>query len=134
MIQYLSAEQVIALHGEIIRVTGGSPGVGDRAGLEAAIARPAMTFAGQDLYATLPAKAAALMHTLIANHAFVDGNKRIGAASAELLLIVNGWQLVADDAEVEHAALAVARGERKIEELTIWFDRFSVRADPRAPM
>ena len=73
---YLSVEQVRALHADQLRLYGGATGLRDKGGLESALARPAMTFAGEDLYEDLASKAAALMHSLVLNHAFVDGNKR----------------------------------------------------------
>jgi death-on-curing protein len=79
-----------------------------------------MTFGGEDLYPDLPEKAAALMHSLVANHPFVDGNKRVGAMAAELFLAVNRVQLVASDQELVEITLAVARGEISAEALAIW--------------
>ena len=120
MILYLSLAQVVALHHELLAVFGGLAGIRDRGRLEASIARPAMTFGGEDLYPDLPAKAAALLHSLVLNHPFVDGNKRIGAAAAELTLELNGLALVASDHELEHITLATAQGEMSAEALAIW--------------
>jgi death-on-curing protein len=117
----LSASQLVALHGELMKAFGGRRGLRDRAALESAAARPGMTFDGEDLYPDLAAKAAALMHSLVVNHAFVDGNKRVGAAAAELLVEVNGARLRSADADLEDVALAVARGELSAEALAIWF-------------
>ncbi len=89
MIVYLSLEQVLLLHEKQLEVFCGPPGLRDRAGLESAVARPQMTFAGEDLYPDLSDKAAALMHSLVSNHPFVDGNKRVGAMAAELFLAVD---------------------------------------------
>ena len=61
------------------------------------------------------------MHSLVMNHPFVDGNKRVGAMAAELFLEANGRRLLAGDEEVESITLAVARGEVDAESLTIWF-------------
>jgi death-on-curing protein len=73
--------------------------------LESATAQPRKTFGGEDLYPDLPAKAAALAFSLINNHPLVDGNKRIGHAALETLLVLNGFELDAgvDEAEVRHA-------------------------------
>jgi len=117
---YLSVEQVLQLNSLLLRF-GGASGLRDRAGLEAAIARPAMTFGGEDLYVDLAAKAAALMHALSLNHPFLDGNKRIAAASAEFLVEQNGMHLLASDEELVDISLAVAAGRVQIEALTIWF-------------
>lgn len=121
MIVTLSAEQIAALQKELLKAFGGRPGVRDRGALEAAAARPNMTFDGEDLYSDLAAKAAALMHSLVVNHAFVDGNKRVGAAAAELVVEVNGYRLRAVDADLTRITYAVARGEMTAEALAIWF-------------
>ena len=80
-----------------------------------------MTFGGEDLYADLAAKAAALMHSLVLNHPFVDGNKRVGVAAAELFLECNASTLEASDEELEGLTLAVAEGKVAVEALAIWF-------------
>ena len=121
MIQYLSVEQVLRLHEPQIATFGGSPGLRDRGGLESAVARPAATFGGDDLYPDPATKVGALMHSLVMNHSFVDGNKRVGAMAAELFLEANGRRLPAGDEEFESMALAVARGEVDAESLAIWF-------------
>jgi death on curing protein len=118
---YLSVDQIIALHGVLVRDFGGSPAIRDGGGLESAVARPAMTFAGEDLYPDIPAKTAALTHSLVLNHPFVDGNKRVGAAAAEYFLERNGYVLIATDAELEQITLAVAEGTVEAEALAIWF-------------
>jgi death-on-curing protein len=117
---YLSLKQIQLLHERQIRAFGGSPGLRDRGGLESAVTRPQMTFGGEDLYPDLAAKAAALMHSLVANHPFVDGNKRVGAITAELFLAINRVQLVASDQEIIATTLGVARGEVSAEALAIW--------------
>jgi death-on-curing protein len=122
MIVYLSVEQVLALHAALVaQFGGGGTGVRDRGALESAVTRPAMTFGGEDLYPDLAAKAAALMHSLVMNHPFVDGNKRIGVASAEYLLEWNDSVLEASDEELESLAVAVAEGKVAAEALAIWF-------------
>jgi death-on-curing protein len=120
-IQYLSVEQVLALHGALVRAFGGGAGLRDRGGLKAAVARPAATFGGEDVYDDLAAKAAALMHSLVLNHPFVDGNKRVGVAAAELFLSCNRQLLSATDDELEVLTLAVAQGAIEAEALAIWF-------------
>jgi len=102
-------------------VTLACPGLRDRGGLEAAVARPAMTFDGEDLYPDLATKAAALMHSLVLNHPFVDGNKRVGVHAAEFFVERNDHTLEADDDELKRVTLAVAQGQVAIEALTIWF-------------
>ena len=121
MTVYLSVEQLLELYRALVRHFGGRAGVRDRGGLESAAARPAMTFGGDDLYPDLAAKAAVLMHSLILNHPFVDGNKRVGVAAAELFLRVNGAVLDAGDEELEIMALETAAGKIEAQALAIWF-------------
>jgi len=126
---YLSVEQLLRLHAAQISRFGGSAGLRDRGLLESAAARPAMTFDGEDLYPDLAAKAAALLHSLAMNHPFVDGNKRVAAAAAELFLAVNGAELPASDEELERLTMGVAGGELEVEALTIWMRQHTVRRD-----
>jgi death-on-curing protein len=120
-IGYLSVEQVLALHAEQIRRYGGATGLRDRGGLESALARPAMTFGGEDLYADLAAKAAASMHSLALNHPFVDGNKRVAAHAALILGALNGEDCIATPEELIDTTLTVAEGRMTVEALAIWF-------------
>ena len=117
----MSGEQVLRLHAHQIHNFGGSSGLRDRGALEAAVARPRATFGGEDLYADFASKAAALMHSLVMNHPFVDGNKRVGAMAAELFVEINERSLLATDEEFEEITLSVARGELDAESLAIWF-------------
>jgi len=121
VVEFLSVEQLETLHDLQIRHFGGAAGLRDRGALEAAAARPAMTFGGEDLYVDEAAKAAALLHSLVMNHPFVDGNKRIGTAAAEFFLESNGLGIRASDAELEEITMAAARGEVDAEALAIWF-------------
>ena len=121
MTVYLSIDHVLALYAGLVDEQSGSTGVRDRGGLEAAVARPAMTFGGDDLYPDLAAKAAALMHSLVLNHPFMDGNKRIGVHAAEFFLERNDYALDATDQELEKLTLTVAEGRLAVEALAIWF-------------
>jgi death on curing protein len=126
---YLSIEQIEELHELQVERFGGAPGLRDRGALEAAAARPAMTFGGEDLYPDIPAKAAALMHSLVMNHPYVDGNKRIGVNAAEFFFELNGYRLEATNEELEEVTLVVARGEMDAEPLAIWFRQRTSRDD-----
>ena len=118
---YLSIEQVRALHADQLRLYGGATGLRDNGALESAVARPAMTFGGEDLYEDLASKASALMHSLVLNHAFVDGNKRVAAHAAILFVELNGQTFLATPGELVEMTLAVAEGKVAVEALTIWF-------------
>ena len=91
--RYISLSEVLELHRRIIEESGGSTGLRDLGGLESAIAQPHMTFGGRDLYPTLIEKAAALCFSLVQNHPFIDGNKRVGHAAMEVMLILNGYDV-----------------------------------------
>jgi len=125
---YLSIAQLLRIHARLTEVFGGPPGLRDRGGLEAAAARPQMTFGGEDLYRDLADKASPLMHSIVLNHPFVDGNKRVGAMAAELFLGLNGFDLIAADEELVEITMAVFRGEVSAEILAIWLRQ---RARPR---
>ena len=129
MTLYLSLEQLLWLHERQVRLFGGSRGLRGLGALEAALARPQATFGGEDLYPDAEGKAAALMHSLVVNHPFVDGNKRAGALAAELFLGVNGVALVASDEELLELTLALARGEVSAEALAIWLRQRSRRVE-----
>jgi death on curing protein len=118
--RYLTLNEVLAVHDQVMRQSGGAVGVLSLPALESALAQPRMTFGGEDLYPTLVEKAAALGHSLIANHPFVDGNKRTGHAAMEVFLMVNGFEIQALVDEQERVILQVAAGEMKREEFTEW--------------
>jgi death-on-curing protein len=126
---YLSLDQVLALHKAQIDEYGGAHGVREKGGLEAAIARPQMTFGGEDLYPGIADKGAALWHSLVMNHPFIDGNKRIGAMAAEFFLGLNGVDLLATDEELVAATMAAARGEMSAEALAIGIRQRSRESD-----
>ena len=121
--RYLALAEVLELHRRIIESTGGADGVRDLGALQSALAQPAATYGGQDLYPSLPEKAAALGFSLIQNHAFVDGNKRVGHAAMETFLVLNGAELDSAVAEAERTILDVAAGHLKREAFTEWVSR-----------
>ena len=120
MIRYLSLSEVLQLHARIIDQTGGAAGLRDLGILESSLAQPRQTFGGQDLYPTLVAKASALGFSLVANHPFVDGNKRIGHAALEATLMLNGLELASSVATAEAEILALASGHRSRDQFTEW--------------
>ncbi len=120
MIRYLTLEEVLELHRLALEQAGGLAGVRDLGGLESALAQPQMTFAGQELYPSLGAKAATLGFSLVCNHPFVDGNKRVGHAAMETFLVLNGWELAAGVDEQEQVILQLAAGSLQRDEFTTW--------------
>src|SRR3990172_10842143 len=93
VIFFITLEQLLTIHEDQIDRYGGSHGIRDLNLLESALFRPQTTFSGEDLYKTIFDKAAALMHSLILNHPFVDGNKRTAVVAAIIFLLQNGWML-----------------------------------------
>jgi death on curing protein len=121
--RYLTLDEIIVLHQLLISKSGGSSGIRDMRALESAVAQPAMTFDGIDLYPSLARKASALAYSLIQNHPFVDGNKRIGHAAMEVFLVLNGYQIDASVDEQERVILGVASGSVSREEFVAWIDQ-----------
>ena len=118
--RWLRLAEVLELHRRLIQQSGGMSGLRDLGLLEASLAQPRQSFAGVDLYPGLSAKAAALGFSLIQNHPFVDGNKRIGHAAMETTLVLNGFELSASVEAAEAAVLAVASGQLNRAALTRW--------------
>ena len=119
-LRYLSLAEVLDLHRRVLGVAGGAAGLRDLGLLESAVAQPLATYGGAELYAGVVEKAVALGYSLIANHPFVDGNKRVGHAALETFLVLNGSELDASVEEAERVILAVASGAMKREELLAW--------------
>ena len=113
-------DMVLLLHQLVAQESGGDPGVRDEALLDSALAAAFQTFGGKDLHPTKEEKAAALGHALISNHAFVDGNKRIGLLVMLSFLETNGVPLRATDADIAAAGLAVAAGTMDRRGLLDW--------------
>lgn len=115
-----SKDKVLLLHKLIAEETGGSIGVRDEALLESALENAFAGFGGQEFYPTKEEKGARLGYTLISNHAFVDGNKRIGMYVMLTFLEVNGIRLECTNEEVTEVGLAVAAGTMGYETLLAW--------------
>ena len=117
---WIEVDDVILIHNRIIQSSGGLNGLRDRAGLEAAVAAPLQSFGGQDLFPTDIEKIARLGYGLAANHAFIDGNKRIGAMLVQLLLKWNGYQLELKTCELADMFIAIADGSADEAVLLHW--------------
>ena len=124
-IEYLSLNEVLLLHARLIQATGGSRGLRDLGLLESAVACPQATFAGEDLYPDLWAKAVALMHSLVLNHPFVDGNKRVALTAAGVFLDLNGCRLNATNQAAVELVLSVIAGELDVEAIAAWLKTYS---------
>ena len=115
-----SREKVLLLHQLITQETGGSCGIRDMALLDSALESIYSTFDGKELCPTKAEKGARLGYSLISNHAFVDGNKRIGMYVMLTFLEVNGVHLECTNREVADAGLGVASGKMDYEQLLKW--------------
>ena len=118
--RYLTLGEVLDLHRRVVEQSGGAIGVRDLGGIESAVAQPQMTFDGEELYPTIESKATALCFSLVMNHPFVDGNKRIGHAAMETFLVMNGFEIRADVDDAEKIILPLAAGALSREELLEW--------------
>ena len=116
----LSKNQIVMLHESLIDEFGGSRGIRDEGLLESAIRAPFQTFAGQDLYPTIQAKAAQLCYGLVKNHAFVDGNKRIGVHAMLVFLELNNIILGYTQKDLFTIILDVADGRAQADDMTKW--------------
>jgi death on curing protein len=119
--------EVLFFHTVSIEQYGGSGGVRDKESLIAAIERPWQASFGREHFASPFEKAAALMESIIRRHPFVDGNKRTGTASASYLLSTLGYDVDAEQRELEDFAVNVARGDLEITEIARWFESHSSR-------
>jgi death-on-curing protein len=127
--RYLTLGELLELHRRIIEQSGGVAGMRDLGLAESALAQPRMSFGGTDLYATLLEKAAALCFSMVMNHPFVDGNKRIGHAAMETFLMMNGFELNAGVDDSEHVILQLAAGQLERQPFTEWVAAHVVPAD-----
>ena len=118
--RFLTLKEILILHNKLIETSGGSKGIRDINNLKSAIAQPFMTFDGKYLYESIIDKAIALGFSLIMNHPFIDGNKRIGHAAMEIFLFLNGYELNAKQAEQERIILDLASGKLNREKFAKW--------------
>jgi death-on-curing protein len=121
--RYLTLPEVVYLHRRIVETTGGSDGLRDPGGLSSALAQPRATFERADLHPTLLEKAAALGFSLVRNHPFVDGNKRVAHAAMEVFLALNGVEVESSIEDQEELMLALAVGRATRADLLLWLER-----------
>jgi death on curing protein len=119
---YLTLEQILFIHQDQIERYGGSSGLRDLSLLESAIFRPQTMFSGRDLYHDYFEKAAALLHSLIMNHAFIDGNKRTGATAMLVFLELNNINITIEQNELVKTVIQIENEKWKIEQITKWLE------------
>ena len=116
----LTVEEITALHDKLIERTGGSHGLRDQSLLESAVYSALSAFGDREAYPTAEEKAARLMFALTNNHAFVDGNKRIGVFTMLMTLQLNSINLHYTQGELVSLGLLVAAGEMDYESILAW--------------
>ena len=116
----ISKEKVLLLHQLMAEATGGSVGVRDEGLLDSALENAYLTFGGKELYPSKEEKGARIGYSLISNHAFVDGNKRIGTYIMLTFLEMNGIRISCTDDEIVEMGLRVAEGKMDYEQLLQW--------------
>jgi death-on-curing protein len=116
----LTVSQIVSLHEDIIKASGGSDGVRDNGLLESAVNAPFQTFNGEPLYPSIQQKATRLAFSIVKNHPFIDGNKRIGLHVMLVFLDINGIELAYSQEELASVGLSLAAGTYSDEELLRW--------------
>lgn len=117
---FFSFEQVLKLHSSLIEKTGGIDGVRDKNLLDSALKAPFQTFDGNELYPDVYDKASQLCYSLIENHPFADGNKRIGVHLTLLFLKLNRAEIEYTQKELSDFGLSVASGKMSKDEIKAW--------------
>lgn len=118
-ITFLSYEHIIELHAQAIRRDGGSAGLRDEGLLRSALAQPMASFGGAYLHGSLYEMAASYLYSLVSNHAFIDGNKRVGLLAAGVFLNLNGYSISREHTQALYElTMRVARGESTKEEIS----------------
>lgn len=116
----LTTDEVIRLHEKLLSATGGSPGLRDQGLLESAVWSADAAFGNVERYPSIEERAARLSYALISNHAFVDGNKRIGILAMLVTLDLNDVALQYSQIELIELGLAVANGQAKFDDILEW--------------
>jgi death on curing protein len=122
-IVFLSVQDVMDIHERVIMEFGGDLGLRDRGLLESAVAMPGATFSGSFLHPGVAEMAGAYHFHLCSNHTFIDGNKRVAVASAEVFLLLNGFELSASDDELEGLTMELAMGKISKEQVIEFFKK-----------
>lgn len=116
----IDIEEVLEIHNFLINEFGGSHGLRDQALLESALLRPLTTFSGEELYKTPVEKAAAVFESIVKNHPFQDGNKRIAYVVLRLVLMNSGLDIVSSEEEKYEFVIKTASGKLMIDEVKKW--------------
>lgn len=118
----LTLNEILIFHSKILNKTGGRDGLRDKSLLESAINQIEQTFEGKDLYPTVTNKVSVMTYSLINNHAFVDGNKRIGIAVMLITLKINFIEISYTQKELIELGMGVASGKLREKDIASWID------------
>jgi death-on-curing protein len=131
MTVFLTLADLLEIHRQVLEATGGAVGLRDSGLLDSAVHRPRASFGGAALYPSLHEQAAALLHSLVSNHPFVDGNKRTGFTATDVFLRLNGRSLDASEDEKYDFVIQIASGQMAIPQIAQWIAEHL--RDPTAP-
>ena len=121
----INLENAIKIQEILIEEFGGAKGIRDITLLESALSRPFQTFDKKELYPTTAKKAAALIESILVNHPFLDGNKRIGYVLMRLLLLESDMDIIASQDDKYNFVISIAKGNLSFEKITEWIDQNS---------
>jgi death-on-curing protein len=127
MVRYLSLEEILRLHFQIIEDFGGSHGVRDESRIKSVVEAPRLVVFDKEQYSTVFDKAATYMRNIIGDHPFVDGNKRTGITVAGIFLIRNGHTINASQNELEDFAVRVAVDKLDVPEIAEWLQDHTLK-------
>jgi len=131
-VRYLTTDEVVLIHERILSKFGGAGGIRDWGLLDSAVSRPRATFANRELYPDLFSKAAALGHSLVLNHPFVDGNKRTAWEAMKRFLGENGVRLRAGTEEIVELMLRIEDKSLGVKQVAAWLAEHSRKLKPRS--
>ncbi|MDP3948650.1 MAG: type II toxin-antitoxin system death-on-curing family toxin [bacterium] len=124
-VKYLSAEEILIIHSEIIDKTGGLHGLRDAGLLASTMERPKTSFGGNEIFKTVFEKAATYFESLAMYHVFLDGNKRTAIVASARFLYINNFELTATNREVENFVLKIIKEKLEIKEIAVWLKKHS---------
>jgi death-on-curing protein len=123
----INFEDVLNIHEFLINKFGGTHGIRDESLLQSALSRPFQTFDQVDLYKSHVEKAAALIESIVTNHPFIDGNKRIGYVLMRLYLMENNMDISANQNEKFEFVISIASGNRSYDQIAEWIHSHLVK-------
>ncbi len=126
--RYLTADDIVFIHDEVVKQTGGSLGVREPGLLVSIANKPQTSFGGTELYPDVFTKTACLYEALCNYHVFIDGNKRVSAIASYRFLTINGYELTATNKELENYTVSIATKKPDIKSVAAWLKKHSRKA------